>query len=279
MIFERVVRDPTRAPRDDDCNRNLIMTFGINGAGPIGVQPFAPGVVGQPPGQAGATQPPIFSASFESIMAAVSRGEIPLNVQVPAGNQFGGIGNAAGNPTLLQAISQGGQINGTNGLNGVGAGGGTVNSSYASANTVGGTFDAGFDGTATVDPKAMAGAAGFGGLAGAGPVQTAPATAATGGSIADGTYFIKVTALINGAETVASNELSITTAGGGVSTVTVNWTALAGATGYKVYVTAVGGGTGNERFVQTFGNVVTSGALTAFSTTAGAPPNLQYGGN
>src|SRR5712672_2059910 len=166
------------------------MTWGINNAGPIGVQPFAPGIVGQPPGQAGATLPPIFSPSFESIMAAVSRGEISLNVQVPAGNQFGGVagpaGSQQGNPTLLQAISQGGQINGTNGLNGVGAGGGTVNSSFASNNTVGGTFDAGFDGTATVDPKAMAGAAGFGGTAGPGPVQTAPATAATGGAFADG---------------------------------------------------------------------------------------------
>jgi len=256
--------------------------MGINNAGPIGVQPFAPGIVGQPPGQAGATLPPIFSPSFESILAAVSRGELPLNVQVPAGNQFGGVagpaGSQQGNPTLLQAFSQGNGQNGTNGLNGVGPGGGTVNSSYASSNTAPGTFDAGFDSTATVDPKAMAGAAGFGGLAGPGPVQTAPATAATGGTFADGVYFIKVTGLINGAETAASNELSITTAGGNVSTVTVNWTALNGATGYKVYFTAVGGGVGNERFVQTFGNVVTSGALTALPSTAGAPPNLQYGG-
>lgn len=255
------------------------MTWGINNAGPVGVPPTGPSPnAGQMVGTGGGTPTPVFSPSFESILAAVSRGEIPLNVQVPAGNQFGGIGNANGNPTLLQAISQGGQINGTNGLNGVAAGGGTVNSSYASANTVGGTFDAGFDSTASVDPKAMVGASGLAGTAGPGPVQTAPATAATGGTIADGVYFIKVTGLVNGIETAPSNEYSITTAGGSVSTVTVNWTALAGASGYKVYVTAVGGGAGNEKFVQTFGNVVTSGALTTFSTTAGAPPNLQYGG-
>lgn len=257
------------------------MTFGINAAGPLGVQPFAPGVVGQPAGQAGATLPPIFNPSFESVLAAVSRGEIPLNVQVPAGSQFGGNNAAAqqGNPTLLQALSQGLPQNGTNGLNGVAAGGGTVNASYASFNTAPGTFDAGFDSTATIDPRAMSGASGLGGTAGPGPVQTAPATATTTGTFADGVYFMRVTGLINGAETAASNELSVTTAGGGASTVTVNWNALAGATGYKVYFTAVGGGSGAEKFVQTFGNVVTSGALTALPATAGSPPSLQYGGN
>lgn len=120
------------------------MTWGNNGAGPTGVQPFAPGQVGQPPGQAGANIPPFYNASFESLMAAVSRGEVSLNQIVANNSTFGGnaanIQAAQGNPTLLQAMSQGGQMNGTNGLNGVGAGGGTVNSSFASANTVPGTF-------------------------------------------------------------------------------------------------------------------------------------------
>jgi hypothetical protein len=247
------------------------MTWGINQAGPIGVQPFAPGVVGQPPGQAGATLPPIFNPNTESVLALISRGALPLNVQVPANNQFGGNGNANGNPTLMQAISQGGQINSTNGIG--------FDSSYANVNRVPGTFDAGQDGdTSTVDTRAMAGAAGLGGIAGLGPVQTAPATATTTGTFADGVYFLKVTGLINGVETVASNELSITTAGGNTSTVTVNWTALPGATGYKVYFTAVNGGAGNERFVQTFGNVVTTGALANLPATGGSPPNIQYGG-
>ncbi len=260
------------------------MTWGINGAGPLGVPPIGPPASVNSPmvGQQGNANPAFFSASFESIMAAVSRGEVPLNLQVPAGNQFGGVagpgGSQLGNPTLLQAISQGNGQNGTTGLNGVGAGGGTVNSSFASFNTAPGTFDAGFDSTATVDPRAMCNTSGAGILAGVGPVQTAPATATTTGTFADGVYFIKVTALTANGETAASNEQTITTTGGGTSTVTVNWTAYAGATGYKVYFTAVNGGAGNERFVQTFGVVVTSGALTALPATAGSPPNPQYGG-
>ena len=144
------------------------MTWGSFGAAsgaqptavqPVGVQPFAPGVVGQPPGQAGATLPPVFNSGFESVMAAVSRGEVSLNQVVASGSQFGG-NNAnaqAGNPTLMQAISQGLPQNGTNGLNGVAAGGGTVNSSYASFNTAPGTFDNGFDSTASIDPRQVVG--------------------------------------------------------------------------------------------------------------------------
>lgn len=109
-----------------------------------------------PVGQAGNPSPTggvsYFGASFESVMAAVSRGEISLNQLVAAGNQFGGIGNANGNPTLLQGMSQGYGQNGTNGLNGIGAGGGTVNSSIASINSVPGTF--GVSGQSnTINPK------------------------------------------------------------------------------------------------------------------------------
>jgi hypothetical protein len=88
-------------------------------------------------------------------MAAVSRGEVSLNQVIASGSQYGGNNpNAqAGNPTLMQAISQGLPQNGTNGLNGVAAGGGTVNASYASFNNAPGTFDNGFDSTATIDPK------------------------------------------------------------------------------------------------------------------------------
>jgi hypothetical protein len=100
------------------------MTWGNNGAvsgaqpvspQPTGVQPFAPGVVGQPPGQAGATLPSCYNSNYESLMAAVSRGEVSLN-QVYRVSGLGGIGNANGNPTLMQAISQGVPQNGTNGI-------------------------------------------------------------------------------------------------------------------------------------------------------------------
>jgi hypothetical protein len=136
-------------------------------AGPIGAPIWAstPASIGQTPGQAGNPAPTggvtYFNSSFESVMAAVSRGELSLNALVANNSYFGG--NAAniqaqqGNPTLLQAISQGPSQNGTNGLNGVGAGGGTVNASYASNNTSPGTFDAGFDSTAVIDPKQTVG--------------------------------------------------------------------------------------------------------------------------
>jgi hypothetical protein len=61
-------------------------------------------------------------------MAAVSRGEVSLN-QLYKVAGLGGIGNANGNPTLMQAISQGVPQNATNGIGvvsgyGVGAGNG-----------------------------------------------------------------------------------------------------------------------------------------------------------
>jgi len=72
-----------------------------------------------PVGQAGNPSPyggpSYFNSSFESLMAAVSRGEVSLN-QVYAAAGLGGVGNANGNPTLMQAISQGVPQNGTNGI-------------------------------------------------------------------------------------------------------------------------------------------------------------------
>src|SRR5271170_4997525 len=114
------------------------MTWGNNGAGPVGVPPVGPNSPGgQMVGTGGGEYPPLYQASFESVMAAVSRGEVSLNQVVASGSQFGGNNPAAqaGNPTLMQAISQGMPQNGTNGINGVAAGGGTVNASYASFNT------------------------------------------------------------------------------------------------------------------------------------------------
>lgn len=131
------------------------MTFGNNGAGPVGVPPVGPSpLAGQMVGTGGATYPPLYQASFESVMAAVSRGEVSLNQVVGAGGQFGGNNNAVlqGNPTLMQAISQGAGQNGTNGLNGNGAGGGTVNGSYASVNLAPGTFGVSSQ-TQVVNPK------------------------------------------------------------------------------------------------------------------------------
>ena len=127
---------------------------------PVGPNPLA----GQMVGTGGGTYPPLYLGSFESIMAAVSRGEVSLNMLVANNNQFGGNVAAAqlGNPTLMQAISQGLPQNGTNGLNGVAAGGGTVNSSSASCNNQPGSFDQGssFGGTQTIDAKLVTNNAG-----------------------------------------------------------------------------------------------------------------------
>lgn len=105
------------------------------------------------------------------------------------------------------------------------------------------------------------------------PVQSALATAASGGTIAAGTYRYIVTAINANGETTASNEQQITTTGA-TSTVTVTWAAVAGATGYKLYKTAAGGATGTELLYKTVG-AVTSDIDTAPGTPSGAFPTVN----
>jgi hypothetical protein len=161
------------------------MTFGNFGAAPgaqppaqpTGVQPFAPGQVGQPPGQAGAQLPAFYNAGFESLMAAVSRGEVSLN-QVYGQSGLSGLtaaNNAQGNPTLLQAISQGVPQNGTNGI-GVQAGpAGGAGQAPGIAGTISGN---GGLGSPTMAASGVS-ATGFGGavLADAKQMENAPAVA------------------------------------------------------------------------------------------------------
>lgn len=106
------------------------------------------------------------------------------------------------------------------------------------------------------------------------PVNSAFSTAAAGGTLAAGTYFYRVSAINALGETLASAETSQVTVGA-TSTVTVNWGAVAGATGYKIY----GRATGAEQLLATVGAVTTftdtgaavpSGALPTANTTAGA---------
>jgi hypothetical protein len=168
------------------------MSFGNLGAGsgaqpaaqPVGAPVFAnqggalsQGTTAAGPvmGQAGNPAPngatPYYNASFESIMAAVSRGEIPLNQQVIPGGPFGGVGpqnNQQGNPTLLQAISQGVPQNGTNGIGvvagyGIGAGNGPGVVAVISGNgglgspvvDASGCAPSAFGGTQAIDAKQM----------------------------------------------------------------------------------------------------------------------------
>jgi hypothetical protein len=109
------------------------------------------------------------------------------------------------------------------------------------------------------------------------PVQSALATATTGGTITAGTYRYVVTAINASGETTASNEQTITTTGA-TSTVTVTWVAVTGATGYKLYKTAAGGGTGTELLYKTVG-LVTTDVDTTPGTPTGAFPSTNTASN
>jgi len=88
------------------------------------------------------------------------------------------------------------------------------------------------------------------------PVQSAAATAHSGGTVADGTYYIKVVAKNAQGHTTGSNEVSIVVTGtiANTSTLTANWAAVTGATGYDVYV---GTSAGAENVVTSVGAVTT----------------------
>lgn len=90
----------------------------------------------------------------------------------------------------------------------------------------------------------------------AAPVQAASSTSTTLGTLAAGTYRAKVTAINSRGETVGSNEISQVTTGA-TSRITWNWAAVSGATGYRIYRTAVGGGVGTETFLTEVGLVTT----------------------
>jgi hypothetical protein len=83
-----------------------------------------------------------------------------------------------------------------------------------------------------------------------------------------------VTAINAAGETVPSNEQSITTGAGSTNSNTVNWAAVTGATGYKIYRTASGGGTGTELLLATVGAVITF-LDTGSASPAGALPTLN----
>lgn len=106
------------------------------------------------------------------------------------------------------------------------------------------------------------------------PVLNAPTTAATGGTLAAGTYFYVITATNANGETVKSNEVSQVTTGA-TSTVGLSWTAIVGATGYKVYRSTA---TGTEALLATLG-AVTSYTDTGAATTAPTPPTVNTTGN
>ncbi len=101
------------------------------------------------------------------------------------------------------------------------------------------------------------------------PVNAAFATAATGGSLSNGTYYYRVSAINDIGETIASPQTSITlSAGTATQTITVNWSAVTGATGYRIY----GRATNAELFIASVG-VVTTYLDTGSITPSGALPS------
>lgn len=73
------------------------------------------------------------------------------------------------------------------------------------------------------------------------PNQTAPLASASAGALATGTYYYVVTATTANGETTASNEQSAAVTGP-TGEVTVNFDAVSGATGYKIYRGDASGG-------------------------------------
>jgi hypothetical protein len=101
------------------------------------------------------------------------------------------------------------------------------------------------------------------------PVATS-ATPAAGGALTAGVYKYYITAINAVGETTVSNELTGTTSAGNLTLVLL-WAAVANATGYKIYRTAAGGGTGTELLLATVGAVLTYNDA-AVGAPAGAFP-------
>jgi hypothetical protein len=109
--------------------------------------------------------------------------------------------------------------------------------------------------------------------------QSAPAAPVltannAGGSLASGTYFVKVSTVDAFGEWLYSNEVQATVVGPNGS-IGLTWTVVPGATSYNVYYTLTGAGSGNETLkINSLTNSATiSTTSVAGSVVAGAPPS------
>jgi hypothetical protein len=103
---------------------------------------------------------------------------------------------------------------------------------------------------------------------------TPSAVAASGGTLASGTYYYKVTALNDLGETTASTEVSATVDGTTTNAVTVSWTAIPGATKYRVYGRASGA---QDQYWETTDTSVTDTGSAGFAATV--PTENTTGGD
>jgi hypothetical protein len=97
-------------------------------------------------------------------------------------------------------------------------------------------------------------------------------TAPTGGSLAAASYSYRISALSAAGETLASLPGTVTSTGA-TSVNTVSWTAVPGATGYKVY----GRTTGAELLMATLGLVLTYADTGAVTPTGALPSSNTFG--
>jgi hypothetical protein len=100
------------------------------------------------------------------------------------------------------------------------------------------------------------------------PVLSLGTTSTTGGTLPAGATYWKITGTAAGGEGVGSNEVTATLTGTTSSQI-LNWAALTGATGYKIYRGTAPGA--ENVLVATVGNVTTY-TDTGIAGTAGAPP-------
>lgn len=100
------------------------------------------------------------------------------------------------------------------------------------------------------------------------PVLSLGTTSTTGGTLPAGATYWKITGTAAGGEGIGSNEVTATLTGTTSSQI-LNWAALTGATGYKVYRGTAAGA--ENVLVATLANVTTY-TDTGLAGTAGAPP-------
>lgn len=100
----------------------------------------------------------------------------------------------------------------------------------------------------------------------AAPVVAAPTTNTVGGTLAAGTYYYQVTAVLNGGESLPSAEVSRVTTGA-TSTVTLDWPDVPGATSYVIYG-RVAGGAKQQLATVTASTYIDTGAATPIAGTA-----------